>query len=58
MSMRSRFKAHRRRLITHTSAIVGFVLLTTFVAEPLFDRLEKSALSIYVTTHAAPVYSN
>jgi hypothetical protein len=58
MSMGSRFKAHRRRLITHTSAIVVFVLLTTFVAEPLSDRLEKSALSIYLGTHNAPVYSN
>jgi len=39
--MGSWFKAHRKKVITHTSIIVGFVLLTIFVAEPLFDRLES-----------------
>lgn len=34
-------KAHRKQVITHTIIIVGFVLLTIFVAEPLFDRLER-----------------
>ena len=41
MSMRSWFRTHRKQIITHTSIIVGFVLFTIFVAEPLFDRLER-----------------
>ena len=41
MSMGSWLKAHRKQVITHTIIIVGFVLLTIFVAEPLFDRLER-----------------
>jgi len=41
MSVGSWFKAHRKSLITHTSIIVGVVLLTIFVAEPLLDKFEK-----------------
>lgn len=33
----------RRQVITHTSIIMGFVLFTILVAEPLFDRLEQFA---------------
>jgi len=40
MSARSWFRTHKRQVITHTSIVVGFVLLTVFVAEPLFDKLE------------------
>jgi len=40
MPMRSWFRTHRKQIITHTSIIVGFVLLIIFVTEPLFDRLE------------------
>ena len=39
--MGSWFKAHRKKVITHTAIIAGFVLFTIFVAEPLFDRLER-----------------
>jgi hypothetical protein len=39
--MGSWFKAHRKQVSTHTSIIVGFVLLTVFVSEPLFDRFER-----------------
>jgi len=41
MSTGSWFRTHRKQIITHTAIIVGFVLLTILVAEPLFDRLEK-----------------
>ena len=41
MATGSWLKTHRKQVITHTSIIVGFVLFTIFVAEPLFDRLEK-----------------
>jgi len=41
MSTGSWLKAHRKQIITHTAIIVGFVLFVIFVAEPLFDRLEK-----------------
>jgi hypothetical protein len=41
MSMGSWFKAYKKSLIIHTSIIVGFVLLTVFVSEPLFDSLER-----------------
>ena len=41
MSMRNWFSTHRKQIITHTSIIVGFVLLVVFAAEPLFDRLER-----------------
>ena len=52
MSMGRWLKAHRKQVITHTSIIVGFVLLTIFVAEPLFDRLEQVAgeSQLYETT--------
>ena len=43
MSMGSWLKTRRKQVITHTSIIVGFVLLTIFVTEPLFDRLEQVA---------------
>ena len=41
MSMGSWIKAHRKQVITHLSVIAAFVLLTIFVFEPLFDRLEE-----------------
>jgi len=41
MSTGSWLKTHRKQIITHTAIIVGFVLFVIFVAEPLFDRLEK-----------------
>ena len=43
MSVGSRLRTHRKQVITHTSIIVGFVLLTIFVAAPLFNRLEQVA---------------
>ena len=52
MATGSWLKAHRKQVITHTIIIVGFVLLTIFVAEPLFDRLERVAgeSQLYETT--------
>ena len=52
MSTRSWLKAHRKQVITHTSVVVGFVLFTIFVAEPLFDRLEQvpGESTVYQTT--------
>ncbi|MFO7996481.1 MAG: hypothetical protein R6U93_04960 [Dehalococcoidia bacterium] len=41
MSTGSWLKSHRKHIITHTAIIVGFVLLVIFVAEPLFDGLER-----------------
>ena len=43
MSRGSWLRIHRKQIITHTSIIVGFVLLTIFVVEPLFARLELFA---------------
>ena len=43
MSTGSWFKSHRKQVITHTSVVVGFVLLLLFLSEPLFDRLEQVA---------------
>jgi hypothetical protein len=43
MSRGSWFRTHRKQLITHTSIIVGFVLLTIFVVGPLFNRLDLFA---------------
>ena len=34
-------KSHRKQVITHTAIIAAFVLLTIFVVEPLFERLEE-----------------
>lgn len=39
--MRSWFRTHRKRIVTHTAIIAGFVLFTIFVSAPLFDRLER-----------------
>ena len=52
MSTGSWLKAHRKQVITHTSVVVGFVLFTIFVAEPLFDRLEQvpGESTVYQTT--------
>lgn len=41
--MVSWLRTRRKQVITHTSIIMGFVLLTIFVVEPLFDRLEQVA---------------
>jgi hypothetical protein len=43
MSTGSWLRTHRKQVITHTSIIVGFMLFTIFVVEPLFDRLEQVA---------------
>jgi len=43
MSRGSWLRTHRKQLTTHTSIIVGFALLTIFVVEPLFARLELFA---------------
>ena len=40
MSAGNWFRTRKRQVITHTSIVVGFVLFTIFVAEPLFDRFE------------------
>lgn len=41
MSKESWFKDRRKQIITHSSIVVGFVLLTFFVITPLFDHLER-----------------
>jgi len=41
MSIGSWFKTHRRQVITHASIVVGFVFITIFIIEPLFDRFER-----------------
>ena len=41
MSKGDWLKDHRKQVITHTSIIVVFILFTGFVAEPLFDSLER-----------------
>jgi hypothetical protein len=41
MSIGSWLRSHRKKIITHTVIIVGFVLFTIFVSVPLFDRLER-----------------
>jgi hypothetical protein len=43
MAMRSWLGTHRKQVITHTSIIVAFALLTIFVLGPLFDTLEQFA---------------
>ena len=43
MTKRTWLGTHKKQVITHTSIIVGFVLFTIFVVEPLFDRLEQLA---------------
>jgi hypothetical protein len=58
MSMGSWFKAHRKQVITHTSIIVGFVLLTVFVSEPLFDRLERIPGEAQLQRLQLPVETN
>ena len=53
MSTGSWLRTHRKQVITHTSIIVGFVLFTIFVVEPLFDRLEQQVAGesqLYETT--------
>ena len=41
MTRQNWLKAHKKPAVTHTFVVVGFVLLVLFVAEPLFDRLER-----------------
>jgi hypothetical protein len=43
MSTGNWLRTRRKQVITHASIIVGFVLFTILVAEPLFDRLEQVA---------------
>ena len=52
MSTGSWLKTHKKQVIMHTSIVVGFVLFTIFVAEPLFDRLEQvpGESTVYQTT--------
>ena len=52
------FKAHRRSLITHISVIVVFVLFTIFVAEPLFDRLERISGEAHLHRLELPAETN
>ncbi len=40
-SVRSWLRKHRRQVAIHSCVIVGFLVFTLFVAEPLFDRLER-----------------
>ena len=40
MSMGRWLKTHRKQVITHTSIVVGFLLLVIFVIDPAFRRLE------------------
>jgi len=39
MSIGSWLRTHRKKIITHTAIIAGFVLFTIFVSVPLFDKL-------------------
>jgi hypothetical protein len=41
MSIGSWLRNHRKKIITHTAIIAGFVLFTIFVMVPLFDRLDR-----------------
>jgi hypothetical protein len=41
MSIGSWLRTHRKKIITHTAIIAGFVLFTIFVMVPLFDRLDR-----------------
>ncbi len=43
MSTVNWLRTRRKQVITHGSIIMGFVLFTILVAEPLFDRLEQVA---------------
>ena len=58
MPMGSWLKAHRKQVITHTTIIVGFVLLTIFVVEPLFDRLEQVAGESQLYETSIPAETN
>lgn len=40
MSIGSWLRTHRKKIVTHTAIIVGFVLFIIFGTVPLFDRLE------------------
>jgi len=42
MSTRSWLRIHRKQVITHSSIIVGFLLFTIFLVEPIFDRFEAT----------------
>jgi hypothetical protein len=41
MSIGSWLRTHRKKIITHTAIIAGFVLFTIFVMVPLFDGLDR-----------------
>jgi hypothetical protein len=41
MSTANWLKAHRKRIIIHTSIVAVFALFLIFLSEPLFDRLES-----------------
>ena len=41
MRMLNWLKSRRKQVIIHTSIVMAFVLFTAFVAEPLFERLER-----------------
>jgi hypothetical protein len=41
MSTGSWLRTRRKKIVTHTAIVVGFVLFTIFVSVPLFDRLER-----------------
>lgn len=40
-------RTHRKKIITHTAIIVGFVLFTIFVSAPLFDRLVSGEAQLH-----------
>jgi hypothetical protein len=40
MSVGGWLKAHRKRVIAHALIVAAFVLLTIFILEPLFERLQ------------------
>jgi hypothetical protein len=58
MSAGSWFKAHKKQVITHTAIVVGFVLFVIFVAEPLFDRLERIPGEAHLYRFSLPVETN
>jgi len=59
MSTGSWLKTHRKQVIIHTLIVAAFLLFLLFLAEPLFDRLERvdGESSLYKTTLPAATNS-
>ncbi len=59
MSTGSWLKTHRKQVISHTLIVGGFLLFLLFLAEPLFDRLERvdGESRLYKTTLPAATNS-